>query len=204
MNNQGWFMKVKNFFRRTLLKIIARCSKFIAIWNVPYLNKIITSKDYRAIQELLVPGQTILSAKFGELSNLFIPGDFGHAAIVKDNCTIIEATTIGVIETDLIDFVMTKDRIVLLKPKFANEIEMAQAVIMAQTQLGKPYDYSLEFSESNTEQFYCSELVYYSYLNACKFSPFTLRCVIGLMSVTPSDFLLATDKFEVVWESKYP
>ena len=190
---------MKNYLQRLLLKIVVNASQFIAKFNMPFINKRMSSRDYRDIQSQLQSGFIMLSSIHGELSNVFIPGDYGHAVIVKDKFTVIEATTKGVVETDLIDFVMTKDSIVLLKPLFATSEERAFATAIAMEQIGKPYDYGMVFSESNIKAFYCSELVYYAFMQACKKSPFVLKETLGLQTVTPTDFLLATDKFQVIW-----
>lgn len=192
---------MKSFFHRMLLNFVSNTTQFISKFKVPYLDRQIKSKDYRLIQPLLVPGQTILSRKNGELSTLLIPGYWTHAALIKDKYTVIEATTKGVIETDLIDFLMTKDAVVVLKPKFATLEEMANAVKVAYAQIGKPYQFDMEFSVKDIHAFYCSMLCYYSYLKSCAVMPFVLKKTLGIETVAPSDFVLAVDKFEVVVQS---
>lgn len=168
--------------------------------RIPFTDVGLTSKEYRLIQALLVPGQTLVTAKRGEFTNYWIPGDYSHTAIVKDKFTVIEATTHGVVETDLIDFILTnrKCKLAILNPLFATLEEMQGAVVIAQAQIGKPYKFNMEFSTTNISAFYCSMLNYYSYLKACNEMPFKLRSIIGLQTVAPADFVLAVDKFELV------
>jgi len=194
---------MKNFLHRLLLEIVSFCSKSLGIFQDPFMKVRITSKDYREVQALLKPGQTLLSKKSGELSNLLIPGKYKHTAIVKDKNTVIEAVTVGgVKETDLIDFIMGKRSIALLEPLFATEEEMIVVPMIAASQKGLPYKFDMEFSITKITAFYCSMLNFYCYFMACKEMPFTLREILGVQNVAPSDFYEAKDKFKVIWESK--
>ena len=190
-----------DFIQRLLLNLTGYCSKMISKIYMPGAHKKIYSSDYRAVQPLMKPGMTMLSYTRGELSNMFIPGDWAHAAIVKDSTTVIEATTHGVIETDLIDFMMKKDYVILLEPLFADDEERLEVVKVAMLQKGKGYNYKMRYQQSNIMSFYCSELNYYCYMEACKESPFTLREILGVQTVIPGDFANAKDKFRMLWLS---
>lgn len=166
---------------------------------IPYSRKKIKASHYHKIRYAIRPGMVLLSQTNGEFSNLFIPGFWSHAAIVMDNLQIVEATSNGVHKSDLIDFMMTKDSVCLLEPLFATEEQMIQAMITAQEQIGKPYDYSM--NQSDIQKFYCSELVYFCYRQTVNQSPFTLRETFGRLTVTPQDFYNAKKKFKKVWHS---
>jgi len=190
---------MKGFLQRSLLKIVGICSKAMSQIHAPFTRKKISAKHYHAIRFKLRPGMVLLSQTEGELSSLFIPGFWAHAGIVSDNLTVIEATSHGVVQTDLIDFMMKKDVVCALEPLFANTEEMVQAMIVAQAQIGKPYDF--ELMQSDIEKFYCSELVYFAYDKAVQHSPFKLRTTLGRETVTPQDFYDAKKKFKQIWHS---
>lgn len=190
--------------QRILLNITEFASMRIGKIHMPGSRKLITSKDYRSIKPFLRPGMVILSYTRGEFSNWFIPGDWAHAAFIVDSTTVIEATTHGVVKTDLTDFMFKKDFIILLEPLFATELQMNEAVKIALSMEGLPYNYRMEYSASGTniKGFYCSELLTYAFKKACSFMPFTLRKILGIMTVAPGDFYEAKDKFKLVWESE--
>lgn len=163
--------------------------------------KKISGKDYRSFGESFpIAGSVLVTLTDGEVGNYFIPDYWSHVAIYTGEGTVIEATaTGGVVETDLIDFMLRKDYVVAVEPKFASISQMKQAVEHARTQIGKGYDF--EFNYSDVESFYCSELVYWSYLQVIPSSPFTLREILGVMSVIPSDFVNAVEHWNKRWQS---
>lgn len=194
---------IKEDAQLLILNVTGYCSQHISKIHMPGSHKLITSADYRSVKEHLRPGMVFLSYTRGEFSNLFIPGDWSHVAIVLNSTTVIEATTHGVIETDLIDFMMKKDYVVLLDPIFATPEQMVKAVETALEQKGSGYNYKMQYSRVNVKAFYCSELVLYSYQVACgNEMPFTLKKILGVETVIPGDFVEATKKFSLVWGSE--
>jgi len=142
----------------------------------------------------------ILSTTYGELSNMFIPGFWSHVGIVStDGLSVVEAMSVGVVKSDLIDFMLKKDVVCLLYPEFTDVSEMFQAAIEAEAQIGKPYDFGM--IQSDVKAFYCSELVYHCYDKAVMDSPFTLRKTLGRVTVVPQDFFNAKTKFKQAWHS---
>lgn len=205
------FKHIKEDAQLILLNTTGFASHQISKIYMPAARKLITSADYRSVKEHLRPGMILLSYTRGEFSNLFIPGDWSHAAIVLNSTTVIEATTHGVVETDLIDFMMKKDYVVLLDPIFATPAQMEKAVEVALAQKGSGYNYKMQFNRPKTDSvlttqvkaFYCSELVLYSYMVACDYqSPFTLRVILGVETVVPGDFYAADKKFSLAWGSE--
>lgn len=190
---------MKDFLQKTLLKIVTFGARKIAKVKAPWTHKGVKAEHYHQLRKVIKPGMVLLSRTDGEFSNLFIPGEFSHSAFVKNDLRCVEAVSKSVSDTDLIDFMLTKDRVVCLAPKFADEGQMQDAAVLAETFLGSPYDYSMEYSD--IKAFFCSELIYYCYETVLKNSPFKLRNIFGVSTVAPSDFWQATAKFTVVWDS---
>lgn len=183
--------------RLALLKSAIPITKTIGRLHAPFSHKRITGKHVFSIMERIIPGSVLLTYTRGEFSNLFIPGDFTHAAIAHSHKWVIEATGEGVRKKDLITFMTSKDRVVLLDPKFCDAYQMGKAAELASVSIGSPYDYL--FTGGN-EAFYCSELVQYCYEKiGCP--EFTRRERFNVSTVIPMDFIRAVDKWELVWDS---
>jgi uncharacterized protein YycO len=166
--------------------------------HAPYSHKKVQGMDVYSIMNKLVPGAVLLTRTRGELTNLVIPGDFTHAAIALSKESIIEATGKGVNINDLITFMTSKDRVVMLYPKFCGEVEMKNAAALASTWVGSPYDYLFD---PDNKAFFCSELIQTAYEKTVKQMLFKRRYRMGLITVIPSDFARAVDKWELVWDS---
>lgn len=208
--------------KKLLLALASFISQKISLIHAPWTRKLITGADYRTYSSLVQVGDVLSTETNGELSNLFIPGFFGHVAIVASPRTVIQATTHGVVETDLAEFFfVNKDYIVASRPIFATPEQRQVAADYARAQLGKPYNFSMglsdkllkalgmtvpdnkpDFAASDIQRFYCSELIYSAYLFAVDVNPFTLRKVLGEETIAPSDFFEATDKFDTFWFSE--
>lgn len=183
---------------KTILNIASKISHWISLIHMPWSRKLVTGSDVLLMMKVVQPGDVLLTRSDGELSNIFVPGFWGHAAIAGEDA-IIEATTKGVHKSDPISFLMGKDYAVVLRPVFLDESEKARAVEYSEAQVGKPYDYS--FNTSNITAFYCSELVYMAMKYAKNHIPFKLRSIFGQETVDPSDFY-RTSMFELIWESE--
>ena len=185
--------------RRLLLKISALVSPVLGKIHAPYTRKKLKAKDYRECKSLMKNGMILLTSTRGELTTLFIPGQFSHVAMIVNQNTVIEATGEGVHTTDLIDFILSRDYAVLLKPIWLNEAELDQASKIALQFEGFKYDY---YFSASTEQFYCSELAYMAFKEVNPESPIELRNRLGQDTFIPQDFWEAKGKFEVVWMSE--
>jgi uncharacterized protein YycO len=175
---------------------VSMISFFISKIHLPWSTLKIKANGYRSILERISNGDILLSYTEGELSNVFIPGQWSHTAMFLDSEWIpgvIEATSEGVIHTDIIDFCLSKDKICLLRPTFLSESEKSECLKRGVRQLGKPYDYAMR---SDTKAFYCSELIWYCINN----DKFTMRKRLGQLTVVPDDFYKARTKFEVICE----
>lgn len=129
--------------RRGLLGIVYPISENVGHARAPWSRKLMTSKNYREVLPLLQPGDVLLSRTQGELANVFIPGFWAHAFMYTGGEMLIEAIGKGVVETDLIDGVLTKDYLMVRRPSFANEAQRTEAAAWAKTKLGRPMIFSL-------------------------------------------------------------
>jgi len=163
--------------------------------HMPFSRKKITSSHYREMTKLLRPGMGILTTTNGELANLLIPGKWSHIGGYYGNRRVIEAIGKGVSETDLIDFVLTKDEILIIKPKFATKSQMKIAAEWMFWQMGKPYD--INFADNN-EAFYCSELYVESYVSQGFEIPWEVTKTFGVKNAVPQDFADNPNVWEVV------
>src|SRR3972149_1430648 len=101
--------------RNYLIKNSYILTQWLGNQHLPYTRKKMTSKNLYEALKILKPGYVLLSSKNGEYTNPFIPGDWKHAAMYYGlggkHPSVIEALGQGVVETNLIDFVLTKDAI---------------------------------------------------------------------------------------------
>ena len=141
----------------------------------------------RKLLESLQPGDILLEKTPFRLTDQFIPGYWGHAAIwvgnekelrkldlwdapqvkpwqqkIKNNHSIIEALRSGV-ELDPLSQFMNIDDMVVLRDNSMSTTQLRQVIINAFRQLGKSYDFNFDISSS--DRIVCSELVYVSYLH---------------------------------------
>jgi hypothetical protein len=200
--------------RITLLHILAPLTRLVGKIHSPWTRKLIKAKHLHELQRAVLPGHVILTMTRGELTNLIIPGTYKHGALCLSTGSVIEATTRGVVQTDMIDFALSKDAIAVLEPIFEvpegsisqmNGRLMVDAAAWARDQEGKAYDFELKDS---IKEFYCFELLGQSYLNAWqkwfpgKECPWVPRETMGVLTFTGDDFLKAKNKWRVIWTSR--
>jgi hypothetical protein len=177
--------------------------------HAPWTHKGVTGKDYYAAQDILEPGDIFVTKIRGELTSLIIPGYWSHAAIYCPtapgivNEYIMEAEGPGVIRTDLVTFMMSKDELMVLRTKLPPQV-CARAAVIATEQLGKPYDFDMVFHLSGQKAFYCSELVWWAYAQACmEFHmpcPFIPKKELGVLTISPDNIAVAD--FEKIYKSR--
>ncbi|MGC4122715.1 MAG: YiiX/YebB-like N1pC/P60 family cysteine hydrolase [Myxococcales bacterium] len=159
----------------------------------PHASKL----DAAAVQKLgqvLQPGDVILRRTDGTTSNWFIPGYWGHAALYAGNGTIVDATTHDVRRIGLEDFCKEGDAVIVVRPKGAQPEQIAKAIDYAQEQVGKPYDFDLDFEDEG--RFTCTELVETA-LKSATGRGWAEKNPLG--SISPKDFL--NDRFQFVWSN---
>lgn len=190
-----------SLIRRKLLDALTPELKLVGEAHMPYTHKLVNGLDFYSVQKLIKPGMIWLTHIDGEASGLLIPGFWSHAAVAVDDRSVVQATgDQGVVITDLVSFLLSKDYVILLRPSFATDAQMGAAAAWAAKQVGAPYDY--DFGGGTTKAFYCSELVWASYREAVGSDvPFMLEKTLGVDTVVPNDIAKAADKFPVVWLS---
>jgi uncharacterized protein YycO len=165
--------------------------------HMPWSHKRIKNAEVKALKKLCRPGDVIVTRTEGELSDLVIPGYFKHAALVLDQDTVIEATGRGVHASDIVDFLMSKDEIALLRPLFATADESDLAAGFARMLVGRPYDYQLDPAN---EAYYCSEVILVAYDKATAGrSPIKLTDKLGVGVVEPESLYRDTKNFQVLF-----
>jgi len=110
----------------------------------------------------------ILSHKEFEFTNLFIKGYWKHSAIIIDNEILIEATSKGVELKKIDDFITAVDDYVVLRPTFCDASLMEETCRYVRRVVGYPYNYTFLHGK---KAFYCSQLIYWAYMLACRHLP---------------------------------
>jgi len=130
---------------------------------------IITSEQVNNFNNLVLPGDILLSYEAQRFTSLFIKGNFDHAAIVTSRGTVMEAVgdqyvrgnnTGGVREVDLTEWLYKKDHVCLIRPIYKTDIVNKLAAANSFFYKGLGYDYGFRLG---SELVYCSELVYLCY-----------------------------------------
>ena len=188
------------FIRRVILNVLHPLIVWYGDLDWPFSRRKVNGKIYRRAYSKLVPGDIIVTRKRGEPTNVFIPGFYTHSMMYVGDANVVEATSLGVHETDVLDALMSKDHFAILRPKFCSQVEMKLIANKAKELKSKniKYDYSFEL---DNEAFYCSELIYFCYKSVLqnKF-PFDMRETLGVKTVTPQDYYNAIKKFYRVLE----
>lgn len=186
--------------RKHLLKWSMPVMKRIGMMHLPYTKKKIKARHYRDFIEVLMPGMVLTATTYGEASNLLIPGEMKHGAIYVGDGMVVEALGHGVVETDLIDFMLSKDHIKLYTPQFCEPEQGVLAAQWARSQIGTPYDYEFQ---SNNKALYCFELTFAAYQEALEGkSPWVLYETMGEPTVVGDDFERAANKWKLIRDSR--
>jgi uncharacterized protein YycO len=145
------------------------------------------SKVEKNLLNSLQAGDILLEKTPFRLTDQFIPGYWGHAAIwigneqelkqldlwehpvvrpwhkkIRAGHSIVEALRSGV-ELDLLSTFLNIDDMVILRDKSMTKQQLREVIVNAFRQLGKAYDFNFDISTS--DRIICSELVYISYLH---------------------------------------
>lgn len=199
--------------RTAVLNAAVPITKKLGALHMPFTHKRVTGRHVFSVLQHLKPGAVFVTRVDGEISNLLIPGDFTHAGmcvasgVSESACSlfpsslvpVVEAVGRGVVETDLISFMTSKDRVLLLYPTFATDEEMKKAADFAYSTIGTPYDY---YFTPGSKAFYCSELCQHGYEVALgEKLTFTKRTTLGVKTVLPQDYVNAKEKWSVIWDS---
>jgi len=195
--------KIRGIVAWLLTPVVFRLGKIHAPWS----HKL-AIEHYEEIVQNCKPGDILLSATAGELTNLFNPGKYKHAAIYLGNENgvphIAEAIGKGVVRRTLYVFLASKDEVVAMRARLPiYRVNLGIALAWLNRQYGKPYDYQFELgTKHGIKAFYCSELAYSFLGKAIPGFEFTLRVTMGVATVVPTDFYMAQKHFLRVIETK--
>jgi uncharacterized protein YycO len=119
----------------------------------------------------IMPGDIVIG--HNPVSDLVIPGYWTHTGLIAyydynaDDWVVIEAwdDPSEVRLVYLSDFLKRYDTVAVLRVATTNDVRW-NAVLFAYQQLGKPYDWAWWTKEVYGDSYYCSELVWASYMAA--------------------------------------
>jgi hypothetical protein len=147
-------------------QFILRCLKPFVVWwgklHMPFTHKKVTGKHYYLLRDKIKIGTVFLTRIDGEFSNIINPEHIPHGALYVGDIHgtgvryVVEALGKGVVLTDLVTFLTTKDLVVGVLPKFLTNEDMPKLQSAALAIKGLPYDYL--FSKDK-KAFYCFEVV---------------------------------------------
>lgn len=137
------------------------------------------------VADTLRAGDILLEKTPFRLTDSFIPGHWGHAAVwvgseqelrelgiwthpvvqpyheqIRRGKGVVEALRSGV-ETNSLQHFMNIDDLAVLRDNILSDEERADVIVQALRQVGKAYDFN--FDTQSTDRIVCSELVYHAY-----------------------------------------
>ena len=191
--------------------ILTVLGPFIRWWGAlhfPFIHKKVTGKHYYKWRDQIQPGMVFLTKTRGELSNWINPMEIKHSGIYVGNLGsgdtyyVLEAVGRGVVLTDLVSFLTSKDLVIGCKPKFIRDSNSGFAYVLheaARKYEGIPYDYMFQ---KDAKAFYCFELVAacFNYV----YSELNLKCreIVKGKKVYDYNTFLDPEFFEVVFDSR--
>lgn len=189
-------------FRIFLLKVLKPILRQVAKLYMPYSRKRFNGEDYYKVRDYITPGCAILTTTRGEATNLFNSSDPKHGGLYVGGETVkyvVEALGRGVVKTDLVSFLTSKDIVVILKPKNLNNDQMLNAADFAAMLEGCGYDYEFE---SDDEEYYCFELIATAYEKTASNFKVSSSEVWGVKTYRAQDILEDTDNWEVIYDNR--
>lgn len=191
-------MEIRLYIRSKLLRFLKPVSRSIGKVRIS-CSPLITNKIACIVSSIVSPGDVILLKKRGNLTNLMIPGEFKHAAIVSHDYRIIDAVDPAVRINSIAEVLLEYDSCAVLRARFLKSHECLNAARSAFKQVGLPYDFSFE---DESKAFYCSELVTYCMKKAWgrkEPCPWQHRDIFGMLTTVPQDFY-DSSKFLKIFE----
>ncbi|NJD99000.1 hypothetical protein E3E26_04260 [Thermococcus sp. LS1] len=153
------------------LKYLIVSIMLVVVLATPVTATSSTEEDsyYHPYPTGLIAGDIVIG--HNPTTDLVIPGYWTHTGMIAYYDTsigewiVIEATFDGVILTPLSEFLSRYDTVAVLRVN-TNDYVRLNAVYFAYYQLGKPYDYAWYTKQVYGDSYYCSELVWASYIAA--------------------------------------
>ena len=148
------------------------------------------------IQELLQPGDVLVTRKEHAMSNYFLPGYWPHVAMYVGGQQVVESMKDGVRVREM-SSPFGNDSVAVIRPALDEE-NIQQAIVRARSHVGKPYDFDFDFTRA--DRLVCTEVVYRSYEGLGEMQ-FSLVRRAGRQTVSAEDLLglaLEEQKFQTV------
>lgn len=128
---------------RQLIPIV----RFFGTIRAPWSVKLIDGEDVERILGIVRPGDVFVTRCMGQFTNWIIPGYWKHAGIMGTDDHVLEAVGSGVVETDLISFLTSKDEVAIVRPTFCKKDIAFKAANAAHIWLGAQYDFEFSLGE---------------------------------------------------------
>lgn len=190
-----------------ILNLVTPFIKLVGKLYAPFSRKKISGKHYYEWRDNITIGTVLLTKTRGELSNLINPTKLKHAGIYVGEinydgiCYVAEATGKGVVLTDLVTFLTTKDIVVGCAPTFIRPDGMFEKTLQNITLrfVGTPYDYL--FSKGD-KALYCFELAATSLKSV--YPELQLKCkeIIKGKRIYDGNTFLDDDFFTIKFDSR--
>jgi len=185
--------------------LLTKLKPFVVWWgklHAPFTHKRVTGKHYYMLRDKITVGTVFLTTTRGEFSNLINPEKIKHAGIYIGGDKIkyvLEAVGRGVVKTDLVSFLTTKDLVIGLEPTFLGPDDITGVPYEAQRIIGIPYDYLFA---NGTKAFYCFEAVAHIFkMLRPEVQLISKQIIKGKSTYGHQTFLEDTEKFSVVFNS---
>lgn len=190
-----------------LLIILRPLIIFFGKSHLPFTRKKINGLHYYIYREKIKIGTVFLTKTRGEFSNLINPNQLKHGAIYVGEMYddgikyVLEATGYGVVLTDLVSFLCSKDELVIINPKFIRNFITLEynTKTLAKKLIGMPYDYLFN---SDGRAFYCFELV--AQIFKATYPEINLKCkeIVKGKRIFNDETFLDNKFFEVAFDSR--
>lgn len=102
----------------------------------------------------------ILQKSPGRLTDKFIPGFFGHAAIYLGDSVFAEGIQHGIVASDPLHFA-EGESFLIIRPKNLSKEKEKRIENLVRGQIGKKYDF--HYNANSPDRLFCTELVYFVY-----------------------------------------
>ena len=174
--------------------------RWISTIHFPFTKKKVTGVQYFYWLQLLKPGDIFLTSTRGEFSNWINPSQFKHGAIyygfdVDMIPSVYEATKKGVHYIDLVSFLTSKDRIIILRNKGMRVEDEIYFLEFFEDVDGLPYDD--QFSTAN-KKYYCFELLAKALEYSIDKYEAPMEKIFGSLVYTSDSFLKDKDNWEII------
>ena len=204
-------------YKRVMFHLFRLSGSAIAEMRQPFvkrghIGKRVSESIRESVDEMLRPGDVIVTRHDDAMSNLFLPGYWPHAALYlggpkkrnqlslpsidRDEVNVLEAKKDGVLFRHLQE-TLSVDSFVVLRPRIAKD-HLKDALTRAMSHEGKLYDFVFDFRKA--DRLVCTEVVYRAYQGVGPVQ-FELTKRSGRLALSAEDLLrqaLDSGHFEVL------